>query len=318
MKKILDIEPEHIRDYGDCQSAILYKLFEYYNIPHFEVLFTNDGHVAYTPTTNVDVPFDMNKLFRLPISNYFMLLEEQYNIRTLNKKCSNISGIIDSIDKGDPVILNGRSADMPWRPCDDIREVHSCVIIGYDTDKELLICIDPIFEPGFLELPYENVQLYDEKTKLQLLDFKYLKQDIQYNLNELPDYFKSFDGRENSWDCYIKLCTDILKKNAVGKLFDFNYHNYLLGSVSWFYWISRNAKIYMFFSYLYREYKDDKYLRMQKLAYESFLTIKNACSLVIQFSQTGDNMIIFKVVEKILESGEYERQIFNIIMGYDD
>ncbi len=318
MKKVLDIIPEHIRDYGDCQSAILYKLFRYYNIPHFELLFADDGHVSYIPATNIDLPFDMNKLYKLPFSNYFMLLENKYNIRTLNKRCANIAGIIESIDNGDPIILNGRTADMPWRKCEDITEVHSAVIIGYDTEKELLICIDPLFEPDFLELPFKNVQFYDDKTKLQLLDATFLKQDILYNINQLPDFFKSFDGKEMSWDCYIKLCNDILKKNAVGKVFDFNYYNYLLSSVTWFYWGSRNAKIHMFFSYLYREFKDEKYLRMQNLAYQSFMAIKNASTLVIKYSQTGDNMIIFKVIAKILESGECEKQIYHIIMGYDD
>lgn len=318
MKKILDIIPEHIRDYGDCQSAILYKLFGYYKIPHFERMFAADGHVAYVPANNIDLPFDMNKLFKLPISNYFMLLENDYNIRTLNIRSAKIPGIIDSIDNGDPVIFNGRAADMPWRPCDDVAEVHSSVIIGYDTEKEIFICIDPLFEANYLELPFENIQFYDEKTKLQVLDIKRLKKDIFYNLVELPNFFRSFDGKEMSWDCYIKLCNDILKKNALGKIFDFNYYNYLLDSTTWFYWGSRNAKINMFFEYIYREYKDEKYLRMQKWAYQAFMAIKNASTLVIKYSQTGDNMIIFKVVEKILESGECEKQIYHIIMGYDD
>lgn len=313
MRKILNVKPEYLPEYGDCLSAVIYKIFQFNKIPHYELLFANEGHISYTPCPTPEIAFDTNSLLKLNASNYFEVLENQFNIRPLELTDRTISSITNKINCNIPIILNGRAVDMPWRNCSNITELHSCLVIGYDDTKQCLLCLDPIFEKNILELSYDNVQTCDEKTYFVYFDFSHMFSDIKYNLNILNQYFRSINNQEYSWDCFIKLCLDILKKNSSGNLFVDNYYNYLLNNKSWFFLTARCGKMARFFSYLYTQTDDILFIQMKDLADQCRSTLGIASSLVIKYSQLGDNKIAMRVIGKVLECAEIEREIHTII-----
>lgn len=310
MRKILNIKPEITPTHGDCLSSILYKIFEYKNICDFELLFKDEGHLSYTSCSNPTVPFDTNSLLRFNRRNYYELLEDDFSIRVFELKYVTLDIIKNIINGGDPVIIDGQAIDMPWRQRygTELNSYHSCLAVGYDDDKQCLLCLDPIFEKDLLELPYSNVRVNDQKTDFIYLDFSYIKEYIHYNVSNLRDYFKSTEVDEFSWNSFIKLCNDILKKNSAGNLYDSNYYSYLLNNNSWFFLLARCNKIFHFFSYLYRNYDKEELNNATKLMNKCRDVMGTASSLVLKFSHTGDTQIAMRVVGKILEAADLERQ----------
>lgn len=308
MRKTLNIPVEQLSMCGDCTSSILYRLFEFNQASYWELLFSNDGHLQYIPATNPQLPFNSNFLLKYHLTNYLEQLENQYNIRIFELKVLSHSKIRLLIDNNFPLILNGRAIDMPWRGCNEINEFHSCLIIGYDEKKENYICIDPVFHNGLLYLPFHNLQFDDNKTKINYLDFSRMFKPIHYPLKLSENYFLSMDCKTYSSDSLKLLCDDIKKKKALGHLFDFNCHNYLLNNKTWFFLLARYQKIIKFFSYYSQNNPNCNLQRVVEAMMDCYNSMKIACSLTVKFSHTGEYDIIDRLIDRILKSCDRERE----------
>lgn len=178
---LLNIKPSCLSESGDCLGAIICKLFEYYGLHDYEIVYKHSGQLCFEDYFE-DREYDINKYLSFGYLDYDQILNQYFGIKSKRIGSSSIDKITFLIDNSKPVILYTYNAWCPWRNHTEITP-HYCLIIGYDLKRKVLYCLDPLYTGSIETYPFSNLA----NTSISYYDISTLKSSYLNNPKDLLD-----------------------------------------------------------------------------------------------------------------------------------
>ncbi len=303
--------PKLFKEDGDCLSAIIHSLFEFYRLDAYEQIYKFQGWLSYSLPTNPKGLYNANDFLRINYSSYFDILEKDYCIKSFRIVFNSIGEIINMLNNN-PILVEGLSYYMPWRGCKDMENRHWCLIIGFNKSIDCFLCLDPIFQSDIVTLPFSNI-IWDSKA----LSFYYLSLENyharSFDLSNLKNFYTSPTGEE-SWDSLTEMAYGIVKKTLSGTLPKDEYcDKYLFNDSTWFSLFGRSSKISLFYKYLYHTFKKECFLVFANISHTCYSLFKECSLLKLKYLKKNDQQIAISIANTLNRCAIFEKTIHNKI-----
>lgn len=312
---ILDIEPSFIPEAGDCFGAIICKLFDYYKLDDYAIIYRNSGQINFQDNNSLD-EYDINKCISFGYHYYDDTLYKYFGIKSIRVTNLSINDLIFLLDNKIPVVLYTYNALCPWRNITE-HSPHYCLIIGYDLEKMHFYSLDPVATDKIVLYPFCNILKGDILTSYY--DLTGISKHTSVPDFLVPNYFACINGKM-SWENIEHMKERIKVSIRTAEISQSNVFTHCLNSNSWFFIKARLLQIKSYFSLLERHYKCKEFNFIIDIFIYYYDIAAKTWLLLLKYKETGNYEILGRflcnIEQFIYLEKEAERIMTDIIRKF--
>lgn len=284
---MLDIKPSFLPEAGDCFGAIICKLFEYYKLDDYAIIYRHSGQF-YFQENNLRNEYDINKCISFGYQNYDETLYKYFGIKSIHVTHPSIDNVIFLLNKKIPIILYTYNMLCPWRKSTEYAP-HYCLIVGYDLEKLHFYSLDPVFTDKIEIYPFCNLSNRD------ILISYYDITDVSKHTN-IPDFlvpnFFACLNEKMSWENIEQMKNRMEISITTNEISRSNVFLHCLNARSWFFIKARLLQIKSYFTLLEKKYKSKGFSNILNVFSKYYSNIDKAWMLILKYKETGDYDIL--------------------------
>lgn len=309
--KELNMSSQKMDDTADCLGICLKKLFDFYGFYGFERIFQYGCKMLYIKEENNNARVALGT-FDIYFPNYFSLAEIYYNVQLKVLEKVDSSLIITMIDEQNPVLISLPINEVPWAAHNNVNleERHYFIVIGYNKEKLIYICIDPYYFNEKIDVPFKLLDDYNSNLVNLLRNeptIKYVQKCIDYDMK----HFRESNTLGTSYKSLISAYS--LMQSNLQYLDGENIFLCLISEKELYYINLRYARCHGFFKFLNDNYSYGWLRKIMDIYNEKYWTSKLLIKLFVKYSLTANTDIINKIMKIVLDFIEAEKQIETIL-----